>query len=663
MHHQGRRCREELAYSWPWETVVAGALITAAPALADHEIERVEGPEWTRFGGPGEIKIERAGDRSFVATITGSVPNECFTGGKKVYDFKGHEPEYLGREFFAVVDGDPGPGESLYEAGVGREIPAGDTCTGMFTPYGAEFLISTIGPQLQFGGGAVAGPSTVPVVWRRDRVDPDGDGLYDDEELSGINIPYDPQTREISPETEVDLRRMGADPQHKDLFVEVDQMRGHEMSPDAVLQAERIFAEAPVSNPDGRRGISLHIDAGPATTMDFETGRSWGELSESDTLPHDDVLGPRNVVPEEVFTDPEYLDIKATYFDNCPSSGILCHSARSLAFRYMISIHRLAEAGAGGLSGGVPAVEAILAFQCPRVDTECNLDPDMQAGLFTHEFGHALGLHHGGPPDDFIVRKPNHFSAMNFSYGMGVPTTRGPVLPGYSEVNSSQVPDLVERSLDERQGVQASSLGSRLGESGGEVLSIFHCRRSGRRRDRTVRLNRPADFNCNGRARGTVSADVNADRSRDTLHVVKEWQILVLDPRFVVGLPFRGGSSVLRGEPSARGAGVLPTGALDESHLFDTLPLIYRDKKKPKLKVKRKRRGRKVAIKVKAKDKKHLDRLIVDLGKPVNKHIERDPKKRRRKLKIKKRVPKRTRVGAVALDQALNYREKLFRAK
>ncbi len=67
-------------------------------------------------------------------------------------------------------------------------------------------------------------------------------------------------------------------------------------------------------------------------------------------------------------------------------------------------------------------------------------------------------------------------------------------------------------------------------------------------------------------------------------------------------------------------------------------------------------------ISVRARDKKHLDRLIVDLGKPVGKYVERDPKRKRRSISFKKRVPKRTRIGIVALDQAGNARERRFRA-
>lgn len=112
--------------------------------------------------------------------------------------------------------------------------------------------------------------------------DSDGDGLLDDWERNGLDVNLDGTI-------DLDLPALGADPLHKDLFVEVDAMTedldgggildpGEDvpnglldhMAPwgtdaatgtpfnnlDAVVAA---FAGAPVENPDGATGINLHI--------------------------------------------------------------------------------------------------------------------------------------------------------------------------------------------------------------------------------------------------------------------------------------------------------------------------------------------------------------------------------------------------------------------
>ena len=79
---------------------------------------------------------------------------------------------------------------------------------------------------------------------------------------------------------------MGADPDHKDVFIELGYMfteddpdpaigppsyggvpkppHSHCPAPAALKMMGDAFANAPVANPDGRTGIALHIDAGYA---------------------------------------------------------------------------------------------------------------------------------------------------------------------------------------------------------------------------------------------------------------------------------------------------------------------------------------------------------------------------------------------------------------
>ena len=84
---------------------------------------------------------------------------------------------------------------------------------------------------------------------------------------------------------------MGADPHHKDVFVELDYMPPHAVGNDVILPVVDAFRNAPVTNPDGMPGINLHVDNGPSSVMNPQTGEQWGTHSRQDQIPHVDILG------------------------------------------------------------------------------------------------------------------------------------------------------------------------------------------------------------------------------------------------------------------------------------------------------------------------------------------------------------------------------------
>ena len=91
--------------------------------------------------------------------------------------------------------------------------------------------------------------------------DTDGDGLLDGWEVYGVNG--------------IDLRAKHASPLHKDIFVEMDYMRrqtaANGLAPNnAVLKRiALIYANSPLSNPDGRDGINIHLEQ--AQTSEFRS--------------------------------------------------------------------------------------------------------------------------------------------------------------------------------------------------------------------------------------------------------------------------------------------------------------------------------------------------------------------------------------------------------
>ena len=50
-----------------------------------------------------------------------------------------------------------------------------------------------------------------------------------------------------------------ADPNHKDLYVEIDAMAGIVLTDTAVILVEGAFMMAPLSNPDQVDGVTLHV--------------------------------------------------------------------------------------------------------------------------------------------------------------------------------------------------------------------------------------------------------------------------------------------------------------------------------------------------------------------------------------------------------------------
>jgi hypothetical protein len=87
------------------------------------------------------------------------------------------------------------------------------------------------------------------------QADSDGDGLLDTWEINGIDANNDGIIDFVLPQ---------ADPMHKNLYVEVDYMQFHRplgggggAFSSSIQDVRSAFSRAPVSNPDGRTGITL----------------------------------------------------------------------------------------------------------------------------------------------------------------------------------------------------------------------------------------------------------------------------------------------------------------------------------------------------------------------------------------------------------------------
>ena len=315
------------------------------------------------------------------------------------------------------------------------------------------------------------------------QVDTDGDKLLDGWEANG----YDSDANGVP-----DVALPGASPVHKDLFVEMDYMGAEAVCPCHLPLAPDLnrivaaYAAAPfANNPDGQIGIRAHLDAGPARGSAYNLGG--GNL-----VPYDADLNP-------VLT--QFTAIKTANFN----------VARAKIYYYMIWAH--------GYDGGSSSGNA---FAIPNDSFVVTLglwsgggSSDAKVGTFIHEFGHDLGLLHGG--NDSANYKPNYLSVMNYSFQVtGVPRTG--VTPPSFTYSSFLLPNLNEAALNEAVGLGSAAAAT--------YRTRWYCPNV------TARLtpagaNLPIDWNCNGTASGVVSVNVNNEGGITTLGTQNNWGSLV----------------------------------------------------------------------------------------------------------------------------------------
>lgn len=216
-----------------------------------------------------------------------------------------------------------------------------------------------------------------------DNSDTDGDGLCNAWEVHGIDVDCDQS---------IDYVLADADPQHKDLYIEVDAMQGLAPSRATLNMVVDAFASAPNNlldppNPDSYDGINLHIDLDETTLVRVPwsscgwPGGGW----------------------------PDFESTKAAHFGTPTERGDpLRIEAKKKVYRYCIFIDQF-EGAVSGAAEDIGCNDFVVSLGHPDWQP---VSPEDQAGTFMHELGHALGLDHGGIDD--VIWKPNYASVMNY---------------------------------------------------------------------------------------------------------------------------------------------------------------------------------------------------------------------------------------------------------
>jgi hypothetical protein len=288
--------------------------------------------------------------------------------------------------------------------------------------------------------------------------------------------------------TTASVASLGANPDHKDIFVQInyasEALRQNVACGelDAIVAA---FANAPVANPDGTTGINLHIDAGVSCPgRSYDLGGS--SIFSAGACPGASATLQSNELPES----------RAGTF-HLASFSPTC--------------------GGGGGEGGAAALHGVKMV----VFT----DGPSFAHVLMHELGHNLGLDHPFPG------QPNRISTMNTRLAV---SDNGNGSTAVLDFQRFSIPALDENNLSEVAGISAPAEAHR--------FYITHFCQEGGPSEGASRYAWPGDgsidWNCNSPAillppftptidPGPMALDVNGDGQRTVFPATgNEWVTL-----------------------------------------------------------------------------------------------------------------------------------------
>jgi hypothetical protein len=285
--------------------------------------------------------------------------------------------------------------------------------------------------------------------------DTDGDALADTWESGGVtfNGQY------------INLPAMGADPNKPDLFIHLDWMQdathNQRLGDAAIRQVIAAFANSGYVSPTGSVGINLHVDQGPTSTLNPTTNTTWGALSRAQSVPWQANLGTGG--GDFPYNWTQFQAIKTANFHP---------TGRSPIFHYVIAANFQEPPGIDddgnpvpqNTSSGISRNSVGAGFADGASDFLITLGGfpsgvgtmQQQAGTLMHEFGHNLGLFHGGNENTNF--KPNYPSIMSYFFQLGglAVTNAGTLSLGVIDYSHGTLGAVNEGALDEAAGLGAA---------------------------------------------------------------------------------------------------------------------------------------------------------------------------------------------------------------
>ncbi len=246
--------------------------------------------------------------------------------------------------------------------------------------------------------------------------DRDGDGLQDAWETNGMDFDGDGGI-----DLALNAAPYNANPDRKDLFMEIDYMtcaaggcaagdsHSHRPAAGALGDVVAAFAAAPVDNPVGPQGIVLHAMEDEAlaeiTQVLFQT---------DGPTANDDFNDIKNGNPAGNCTG-SFGTAAERATANC--ANLL--AAKRAVFQYVVFGHNYTEQpGSSGISeldprGGNDFMVTLGGFSAGGI-AAAGGQRAADASTLMHEFGHNLGLSHGGFEGKNC--KPNYLSIMSYAF-------------------------------------------------------------------------------------------------------------------------------------------------------------------------------------------------------------------------------------------------------
>lgn len=324
--------------------------------------------------------------------------------------------------------------------------------------------------------GFAGGPPPVTLAACSDtdgngNVDNDGDSLCDNWEATGIDFNGDGT---------IDFTLPGANVNQPDVYIEVDWMNLHQPNADSINDVIASFAA---------HGVALHV------------------LVDEEALAHNNafVFEPCTAANAAL---PNFDNVKNASFgtaaERLAANSVNILNAKRFVYHYSLYVHNLNGTGSSGCAE-IGSNDFVVSLGGWGGGVHPGGTRDHQAGTFMHEFGHNLGLLHGG--NAFDNCKPNYLSVMSYTRQInGVPILGRPL-----DYSNSVLLSLNEANLDDATGMGGPALTTVYGPPAGAappVVAPAQAVNTGAGWLVLTPANQPVDWNKNG---DFVSTGVNAD--------------------------------------------------------------------------------------------------------------------------------------------------------